>query len=402
MGMQPNRVWYWGALLAALAGCKSEPALVASNCDKQAGCVSREALKIDAVDILLVIDDSPSIAGVNRQLKEQLPRMLNAITTGDDEDISFPPAKSVHVAVTTTDLGAGEGTNIASCSAWGRDGTFVKPDEFGLTCEVDYPGYLAFEGGPAPIATVDTVGCVPLVTPQDMSQGAAGYGCGFEQPLEATLKALLPEDAAVTFVHGEAHGDRENAGFLRENSLLVVIVVSDEDDCSTSDYGIFDPLSEQNRANGVNAACTENNDKLFDAERYVDNLKKLRPNNDNVIFAVIGGVPPNLVADDYRANFDLTTDEGVRGYYDLVLSDVHMQEALVGSGMQQHLAPSCHTDWPQDQLALNANPPRRLLKVARGFGAQSVVASICDVDFGPAVGRMIRTIGEQLAGASGD
>src|SRR4051794_22828207 len=112
MGTRRNRVWYWGALFAALAGCKAEPALVASNCDKPAGC-AREALKIDAVDILLVIDDSASTQAMNARLKRELPRLLNAITSGDADGVQFPPAKSVHVAVTTTDLGAGDESTIS-------------------------------------------------------------------------------------------------------------------------------------------------------------------------------------------------------------------------------------------------------------------------------------------------
>jgi hypothetical protein len=403
MGIKRKRVWYWGALIAALAGCNAEPALVASNCDKAEGCVSREALKIDAVDILLVIDDSPSTAFASARLKEELPRMLNVITSGDSDDVEFPPAKSVHIAVTTTDMGAGDGTNLAGCTAWGRDGTFVKPTEFGVTCDVDYPGFLAFEGGPAPIATVDTVSCVPLVTPQQTS-GTQGFGCGFEQPLEASLKALLPENSAVTFVHGEAHGDRENAGFLRDNSLLVVVVVTDEDDCSTEDYAIFDPLSDSNRMSGVNLACHNNRDKLFDVKRYVDNLNDLRPNNDNVIFAVIAGVPAELTNDDeFRGAYDLSTDAGARAYYDAILADDRMTDRVAGNEPTQSIAPSCVVVSGQDtSVAARATPPRRLIEVAKRFGARSVVGSLCADDFGSTTGSLVRAIGEQLAAASGD
>ena len=47
-------------------------------------------------------------------------------------------------------------------------------------------------------------------------------GCGFQQPLEATYLAL--------------HGDvPENAGFLRDDALLVVVYIVDKDDCSVPD-----------------------------------------------------------------------------------------------------------------------------------------------------------------------
>jgi hypothetical protein len=400
MGIRRNKLCYWAAVLA-LAGCTSEPAVVASNCDKGKDCASREALKIDAVDILLVLDDSASTVMMNQKLKTELPKLLNALTSGDSGDVQFPPAKSVHVAVTTTDMGAGESASfLGGCSTWGRDGTFVKPDEYGLTCEVDYPGYLAFEGGPAPVATVETVGCVPLVTPQDPSQGG-NYGCGFEQPLEASLKALSPADSDVEFVHGRGHGDRENAGFLRENSLLVVVVVTDEDDCSTSDYGIFDPQREPNTPNRVNVFCHDHADQLFEVQRYVDALRNLRPHNDNVIFATISGVPWEVTKDEYRAKFDLTTDDGVMAYYDSVLADPRMSERIFFNGQSHFIAPSCTEARPGEVERFDTRPPRRLVEVAKAFGRRSVIGSLC-VWEGGVTGHLIRTIGEQLAAAQTD
>jgi hypothetical protein len=401
MGMRRNLILTWSAL-AALTSCTAEPALVASNCDKGDNCVSREALKIDAVDILLVVDDSASTVPMNTRLKSELPSLLNAITSGDAEDSKFPPAKSVHVAVTTTDLGAGEDTNIAGCNGWGRDGTFVKPDEYGLTCEVDYPGFLAFEAGPAAVATVDSVGCVPLVIPQDPSQGGQ-FGCGFEQPLEASLKALLPKDSDVEFVHGTGHGDEENAGFLRDNSLLVVVVVSDEDDCSMSDYASFDPEDDANRMTSLNVACQNHADRLYDVQRYVEALRNLRPHNDNVIFAAIGGVPVEKVEDEFRANYDLTTDAGVTAYYDAVLADPRMEERRMLTGASQRLAPSCTLLAPQwNWERFDTRPPRRLVETAKAFGTRSVIGSLCADDAGAVVGHLIRTIGQQLTAANSD
>jgi hypothetical protein len=400
MGIRRNLILIWSAL-AALAGCTTEPALVASNCDKGDKCVTHEALKIDAVDILLVIDDSASTAAINAKLKTELPNLLNAITSGDSDDGKFPPAKSVHVAVTTTDLGAGESSTLSGCEGWGRDGTFVKPDEFGLTCEAHYPGFLAFEGGPAAVATVDSVGCIPLVTPQNPSK--ADYGCGFEQPLEATLKALLPNAADIEFVHGTGHGDTDNAGFLRENSLLVVVVVTDEDDCSMSDYASFDPQAETNRMTDPNVFCQNHADRLYDVQRYVDSLRNLRPHNDNVIFAAIAGVPAEKVDDEFRANFDMTTDEGIAAYYDAVLADPRMEERrmTIGGTSLERIAPSC-TRIAADGGHLDARPPRRLVETAKTFGTRSVIGSLCKDDPGKVVGHLIRTIGEQLTAANAD
>lgn len=389
-----SRWWYAASLMCA--ACASEPELVASNCDQAGGCVKREALRLDAVDILLVVDDSASLADKAEQLKAELPRMLSAITTGQADDLSFPPAKSVHVAVTTTDMG-GPPSNELFCSGSGQDGVFVRPGEVGVTCDVSYPGYLAYDADGAALSVVDSASCVPLVFPDDSHSG-----CGFEQPLEAALKALWPsDDPALSFNSGEGHGSAENAGFLRDNSLLVVIVVADEDDCSASDPAILN-LSTEHRneysEQPPNLRCHLNADKLYEPARYIEHLKTLRPNNDNVIFTVIGGIPPELVSDDFRDGFDFSEPEQADRYFADVLASSLMQEvADQAQELTGHLKPSCLT--MTDGTVHSATPPRRLVEVARGFGAQGVLGSICAPDFGATTGHIIRALGEKLSGS---
>jgi len=74
--------------------------------------------------------------------------------------------------------------------------------------------------GKDPVAKVrDAFSCIAQLGVQ---------GCGYEQPLEAARRAL----------------DRQtnvNPGFLRNDPLLAVIFITDEDDCSAANQGIFDP-----------------------------------------------------------------------------------------------------------------------------------------------------------------
>jgi hypothetical protein len=56
------------------------------------------------------------------------------------------------------------------------------------------------------------------------------WGCGFPQPLEAMHQAL--------------NNNPENAGFLRENAYLGVLLITDSDDCSAVDPGLFDPSQD--------------------------------------------------------------------------------------------------------------------------------------------------------------
>jgi hypothetical protein len=390
-----------------LAGCKQDAAMVASNCEKTHSCeqVQEPLQKIDSVDILLVVDTSGSVSEEGEELRAELPRLLNAIVNGSDEDGSFPPVSSVHVAVATSDMGADQLDSIDQCQGLGDDGVFVRPGQNELSCDVSYPGYLAYDGEAAAIATVDTVSCVPLT----------GYdGCGFEMPLEAGLKALWPaSDMRLSFLSGDGHGEDDNAGFLRPDSLLVVVVVTDEDDCSASDRHIFtpvdflepgDPLAEQ----PINLRCSENPNSLYAPERYIQGFRTLRPDNENVVFAVIAGVPADLV--EARGEYDFTSPESIDAYYAAVLDDERMQKVVDPQSMNMgggNLQPSCmrevmadvDRDGTTEPTTAKAYPPRRLLEVAHGFGAQGVVGSICD-DFGSSTGMIIRAIGERLTEAA--
>jgi hypothetical protein len=326
--------------------------------------------------------------------------LLEAITTGESDGMTFPPAKSVHVAVTTTDMGGA--VNPPSCTYEGQDGVFLQPGDRGVSCDLAYPGYLAYtaEGSASP---TESASCVPLVFPDRVSDTGWRPGCGYEQPLEATLKSLWPEtDESITFRTGHGHGDAENAGFLRDNSVLVVVIVTDEDDCSITDSDFLETSNPKSQYAGqpVNLRCYLNPDKLQATSRYVEHLKTLRPNNDNVIFALIAGVPTELVSDDFRAHYDFEAPKQVDQYFADVLAASDMQEKTIDEQtMFGRIAPSCTRT--MDGVEQIATPPRRLVEVARGFGAQGVLGSICADDFGRTTGHIIRALAEKLSAAAG-
>jgi hypothetical protein len=408
----PWRDWVVSGALLCGACTNTVPRVVASNCDKADHCAKQEALHIDSVDILLVVDDSASLALRAEALKAQLPRLLTAVTTGGDGNESFPPVNSVHVAVTTTDMDIGN-DSLEGCRAGDiHDGKFIRPADVGVTCETSYPGYLAFEGGPAPIATLDSVACVPLVFSEDGDSSGAGrrFGCGFEQPLEAALKALWPtNDNRVSFLMGQGHGSTDNAGFLRDNSLLVVVVVTDEDDCSAENQEVFLTDSMSTTTLGpLNTRCGDHPNDLYAVQRYITNLQQLRPDNDNVIFALIAGLPTDLVSDDFRAHYDLSKPEDADAYYNDVLADQRMQLVTVVPPEipeAAYYAPSCTTLLPgppnsfPNPVEYGARPPRRLVQVAQGFKSNSVLGSICNSDFGSTTGSIIHAIGQKLVNA---
>lgn len=404
------------ACALALVACTSNstPEPIASNCDDPDNdCMSKPQPleKIEAVDIMLVIDNSSSIAPKVEKLKEQLPRMLNAIVNGGEGAPSFPPASSVHVAVASTDMGAQQ-PDIRDCAGLGDDGVFIRPGMAELSCEKSYPGYLAFDGGEAAVATVDTVACLPVL---------AADGCGFEQPLEAGLKALWPaSDPAIAFLGDmdgfgtKGHGEDENAGFLRKDSLLVIIVVDDEDDCSTGDPRLYTPASYLDPQNpddalllsqGLNVRCSGNPDRLYDIERYVNGFKALHADHpERVIFATIAGIPAELLPSDGPALNEITNDAEREHAYDALLAAAPMQQMIdtqnTDDPADDNLVPSCIAGTWADETIDYTFPPVRLVQVARAFGTHGVLGSICADDFGDTTGMLIRTIGQRLTDAA--
>ena len=270
---------------------------------------------------------------------------------------------------------------------------YVPDESSGPECEESYPLFLEHEPDTGNAGqTAEDFTCM-------LQLGISG--CGFEQPLEAGLKALWPSaDDSVTFFGPSAfgHGDAENAGFLREDSLLAVIVVTDEEDCSAQDIHIFEhqltaepEIAEQ----PANLRCFYNPDRLYPIERYVDNLKALRPGmEDRIIFGLIAGVPPELVnsESDLPAHIlgKVEADPAeLEAYYQQILDAPEMRQKIRAD--RQNLEPSCTVENPlydpydlfgkHEQYFTKAYPPRRLVQVARGFGVNGVVQSICDESF---------------------
>jgi hypothetical protein len=382
--MRSKRLLSALSMMAVLAGCENEPVEVGSNV---------EALEISKVDMLLVVDNSFSMV----DLRTELPELLDAFIAGSDEPgEERPELTDIHVAVISTDmgvLGAEEGTDFDSCAGQGDDGLFIQLTAEELEqCSPEMQPFVAYEDGAGEITTEVAASCVPEV-------GVGG--CGFEQPLEAMLKALWPaSNTAVTFVSGEGHGEDANAGFLREDSLLVVVVVSDEDDCSAWDPALFDPSVAASQGKGLNTVCATADDGLYDVDRYVNGLKALREDEDDpIIFVALSGVPEELAS--AQAGVDLSDAEAVDAYYDEVLDADAMQVAIDDKGTpdvpeDDSIAPSCSSSADPGDFEDRSYPPRRLVQVAKAFGSAGVIGSLCADDFASTIGGVIRATAEKL------
>jgi len=345
----------------------------------EGNCCSRATGQLD---MLFVIDNSGSMAEEQASLASELPRLVRAVVSGDansDGVQDFPAVGDLHVGVVTTDMGVG-GFNVPTCDRspmFGDDGLLRTQGNAAIFgCRATYPSFLAYEAGVTPSAETFAAdfGCVAF---------AGITGCGFEQQLEASLKALTPSTSTTAFVGSTSgHGDVENAGFMRANAALAVLVITDEEDCSIAagSEDIFNQTSAVYTGD-LNLRCFLYKDAQYPIARYVDGLLALKSDPNLLVFAPIVGVPTDLAGTNY----------------DTMLADPRMIEAIDTSAeFGPRLVPSC--DEPGRGIA---SPPRRIVETAGSLAARGVrapVQSICQASFELPITAVLGAIQGSLSG----
>ena len=279
-----------------------------------AGCPSREVSKVDIdqekvdkreiptninrqVDILFVIDDSESMKEEQDSLAANFDRFIGVLQQIEG---GLP---DVHIAVVNTDMGANDViprcgdpdngafqyTPSADCAlgdSFALDGTYLVD----VADETQPDGRRRNYSG----SLQDAFSCIAKVGLQ---------GCGFEMQLESMRQGLL----------------NAPADFLREEAFLAVIFITDEDDCSTRDYAMFDvnetridgplgPLDsfrcfefgvecagDNPRELGAKDECVPRTDSqyMFGVQEYVDFLTELKGGRYPIIVGgIIGDAEP--------------------------------------------------------------------------------------------------------------
>ena len=385
-----------GPVVLGAAGCFERQLSPVDPCNRAVFSTRISLESVDEVDLLLMIDNSGSMSGEQSLLGLELPRMIRVLASGDqDEDglQDFTPVRSLHVGIVTSDMGAGPaapaGETVPSCDrGLGDDGILRTVGVTSMTgCVASYPPVFDFAPPEDPTTFAHDVACVAL-----MGTG----GCGFEQQLEAVLKAVAASSPTADYVPASyvppvfaggtpGHGDNANTGFIRRNSALALMLVTDEEDCSVPDYSIF-YRDARFTSVGLNLRCfTFAADWLYPTQRYIDNFMALRANPALLVYAGIVGIPTDLVGSDAAA-------------YDRALADPRMIETPdTSASPPTRLLAACNTADGGE-----AFPARRMVEVARGLdarGAGTTIQSICSSDFRPAVNRIIELIADALGGA---
>ena len=352
----------WLACLAA--ACGSSHDRMGDGSAGDAGPVCTPVAAASQLDLLFVVDNSSDMTEEQVILVERLPRLFVALSAA---------GLDTQVGVVSTDMGVG-GHRIPTCDEpdFGDDGILRTAGNTALSgCRAEYPRFLSFGPADADAAEMaaSDVGCVA-----HMGTG----GCGFEQPLEAMLKALTPASSELTFHLGTSgHGDGANAGFLREDSVLAVVTMTREPDCSASDPELFNPAAEDYPVS-LGLRCISFPEALHPPQRYVDGLLALRPTGERLVFFAVVGVPPDLISAEY----------------DVILSDSRMQATL------NHERRPMYSCMIPDGGGL-AFPPRRIVQVAQGLDERSAIAtlrSMCTAEYGFDVEALVDSVRAAAAG----
>jgi hypothetical protein len=255
-----------------------------------------DAYPAGGVDVLFVIDNSGSMAEEQANLAASIGSFVTTLQAANGNTLP-----SIQIGVVSTDVGAGPFV-VGGCSGNGDNGALQSAAQG--QCSPPDGAFISDLIGPDSNRQRNYTGALDDVFECISVLGLDG--CGFEQPLESMRRAL----------NGSIGG---NAGFLRSDALLAVVIVTDEDDCSTADTDMFDtsqtdisdplgPLSsfrcfefgvvcdpDEPRTPGAQASCTSREDSqyMYPVQEYIDFLQQLKPGN--VVVSTIQGNPTPVV-----------------------------------------------------------------------------------------------------------
>lgn len=286
------------------------------------------------LDILLVIDSSPSMAEEASALAENLSRFVSVLETIDS---GLP---NVHIGVVSADIAQGNGRlqsapQIDSClppqDNYLRDIGYLNGER-----DKNYGGTLA-----------ESLACIATLAPTMAV---------IEEPLEAMKRAL---DGSNT----------ENIGFVREHAFLLVLIVSDEDDCSggvslsgdgsesNTAWRCFDDAVQCDQATdtpGIKTNCHSKNapTTLTPLAEYVDFLRSYKQDPGKVVVASVGASGPVEVL----AGNELTLASSCPGNGSAKPA-IRLAEFLAGFPQRNSDSDICEEDWSEALEVIASTTP---------------------------------------------
>ncbi len=245
---------------------------------------------VGQVDLLLAIDNSRSMADKTKLLGQAVPELVKELVNPPCVDAqgapvgsqpgspldpcpagsqrAFPPQTDLHIGIISSSIG-GHGSdscpnvdpNSKECSPApnttnnDKGHLLARLDQCGTAQAPTYgsKGFLAWDPAqkmnpPGESVLDDGMGNGLAPTLRDMVVGVGEIGCGYESQLESVYRFLADpapyQDIQVIDNKATPMGTdtillQQRAEFLRPNSTVAVVMLSDENDCSTKEYGQF-------------------------------------------------------------------------------------------------------------------------------------------------------------------
>jgi hypothetical protein len=265
-----------GAGTLVTAGCLDRPVAPAEPRTSNLFVAAVTQNFVDKIDLLFMIDNSVSMKDKQEILEEAVPVLVQRLVTPrclDEQKntvgmadpsgnctagtAEFKPVDDIHIAVITSSLGSHGGVEclpMADDAQRGRtpdDRAELLPlmrPSAGLSSWND-SGFLAWDPGQDKNAPPGEQNLGTLVDNVRAQLRASGeIGCGYESSLEAWYRFLVDPEPPSSVRVVEKNGFRvmekgpvntallaQRAAFLRDDSLLAIVMLTDENDCSIDD-----------------------------------------------------------------------------------------------------------------------------------------------------------------------
>ena len=245
------------------------------------------ATKVGKVDILFSIDNSRSMADKQEILSLALDDLITGLANPPCLDESgnskgqpgplaecpegssrlFQPVADIHIGIVSSSLG-GHGSDACSPDGAGKAsnndrGRLISRSDPTTNAQVPTyqdMGFLAWDPAQSLVPAGEGDQAILVQRFKDMVLGVGQIGCGYEAPLESWYRFLVepqpPETVAIDQLGSVVWQgvdivllDQRKA-FLRPDSMLVIVSMSDENDCSIREEGQFYYAAQQKAGNG--------------------------------------------------------------------------------------------------------------------------------------------------------
>jgi hypothetical protein len=289
---------FFGALAVATisvaaSGCLDRPVAKAEPLISARVVEQVKQNKVNKIDLLFMIDNSSSMSDKQQILGEAVPELVERLiepkcvdpvtlrTVGNAVmgvcavgELDFEPIKDIHIGIVTSSVG-NHGANGVCEDA--RDVEIGRADPHN-----NDQAHLVARGPGGPVNTWQNKGflyynpsvsgglpnAVAVATPfTDMVKGVGQHGCGYEASLESIYRFLIDPEPYLTIRLDTSIGGfgqailngtdnallQQRADFLRPDSLVSIMIMTDENDCSVVDggqgfYALLPPVAGTGRS----------------------------------------------------------------------------------------------------------------------------------------------------------